>query len=203
MAKPIIAVDIDEVLAAEAEYIIAYSNKHWGHSLTLDDYTEHWAFWGIDNMDPEFERRADELHAPGTVSKYRVLPGAKQALRELAERFELIIVTSRRKRVESETRVWLDKNFPGIFSRVILTGFWDNVDDPSRHLHSKGDILQDNGVDYLIDDQVKHCASATRHGIGAVLFGDYASSHSVALPDGVTRCKDWEAVRRYFNGIST
>lgn len=203
MAKPIIAVDIDDVLAAEAEYVIAYSNKHWGHSLTLDDYTEHWAFWGIDNMDPEFERRASELHLPGTVSSYRALPGAYDVLKELSRHYELIIVTSRRKIVEEETWQWLDEHFPNLFSRMILTGFWDNADDPNMHLHSKGDILHENGVAYLIDDQVKHCTSATKHGVKAILFGDYASGRSAVLPNEVTRCKDWEAVRRYFNGIST
>lgn len=198
MKKPIIAVDIDDVLAAEAEFIVKYSNKRWGHQLVLEDYTEHWAFWGYPNTHPEFERRAAELHEPGVVSSYRIIPHALKVLEKLTGTYVLIVVTSRRKRVEAETKQWLDLHFPGIFEEVVLTGFWDAVERDDRHLLSKGDLLHERGVAYVIDDQPKHCISAAEHGIEAVLFGDYAESRKVKIPSGVTRCRDWQAVAEYF-----
>jgi len=39
--KPIIAVDIDDVLANLAQEIVDFSNKNWGTNLTIDDYNEH------------------------------------------------------------------------------------------------------------------------------------------------------------------
>lgn len=198
MDKPIIAVDIDDVLAAEAEFVIEYSNAEWGHKLTLDDYTEHWAFWGYENTHPEFERRAAKLHEPGIVSQYRIIPDSMGVLQKLTRDYEIIIVTSRRKRVEEETHRWLAQHFPGIFSEVVLTGFWDDIERADRHLLSKGSLLKDKQVSYVIDDQPKHCLSAAEHGIHAVLFGDYAESKAIELPDGVVRCKDWREVGEYF-----
>ncbi|MCA9327102.1 hypothetical protein KDA14_01085 [Candidatus Saccharibacteria bacterium] len=198
MKKLIIAVDIDDVLAAEAEFVIKYSNAEWGHELTLDDYTEHWAFWGYEHTHPEFERRAAKLHEPGIVSKYRIIPGSMDVLKKLSRQYELIIVTSRRRRVEEETRQWLNMHFPGVFSEVVLTGFWDEVQRADRHLLSKGSLLKDKQVSYVIDDQPKHCLSAAEHGIKAVLYGDYAESRGIDLPKGVVRCKDWREVGEYF-----
>ncbi len=78
--KSIIAVDIDDVLAAEAEFVVAYTNEHWGGSYTLEDYTEAWnLFWGVD-VD-EVERRAEILHRPGEWL-------ASTTLSQAAERFQ-------------------------------------------------------------------------------------------------------------------
>ena len=38
--KKTIAVDIDDVLGAEAEFIIGYSNNRWGTTFNLEDWTE-------------------------------------------------------------------------------------------------------------------------------------------------------------------
>ena len=197
MKKPIIAVDVDDVLAAEAEFVIAYCNEVWGLDLTLEDYSEAWnTMWQVDVA--ELERRAAELHQPGIVSKYRLLADSHTVLKKLSDSYELIVVTSRRKVVEGETKAWLDTHFPGIFSKVVLTGFWDNPEVVDRHLLSKGSLLRDHEASYLIDDQPKHCLSAVEHGVQAILFGDYAENRSVTIPTGVTRCNDWQAVGEYF-----
>lgn len=197
MSKQIIAVDVDDVLAAEAEFVISYSNEHWGGDFTLEDYSEHWNnFWQVNHE--ELERRASELHQPGIVSGYRILPHGLAVLRKLKMEYELIVVTSRRKVVEGETLQWLDLHFPEIFSKLVLTGFWDDPDAADRHLLSKGSLLRDHDVVCLIDDQPKHCLGAVEHGMKAVLFGDYAENRSVDIPVGTTRCKDWLAVAEHF-----
>lgn len=198
MNRSIVAVDIDDVLAAEAEYIIDYSNRHWGYNLTIDDYREDWLFWQLDYADPEFEKRATELHQPDALRAYRVIPGAYDVLEKLKNNHDLIAVTSRRKNIEEATRSWLDEYFSGIFSDVIFTGFYDDPTREGRHLLSKGDLLSELGVKYLIDDQPKHCSGAASYGIDAVMFGDYAENRAVDVPDRVTRCHDWHAVAEYF-----
>jgi 5'(3')-deoxyribonucleotidase len=194
--KPIIAVDIDDVIVAEAEFIVEYSNRHWGHSLSLEDYREHWgSMWQVGIG--EVERRADILHAPGIIRKYRILEDAHYALNALSKNFRLIILTSRRKMVEQETREWLKENFGDVFEKIYFTGFWDNITDNS-HLLTKADLSRELNVGYLIDDQPKHCFGAAAHGIKAILFGDYAESRHLEPPEGVTRCSNWQEVLEYF-----
>ena len=198
MNKPIIAVDIDDVLAAEAEFVVKFSNEQFGTRLMLEDYSESWnIMWNVDR--DEVERRAHILHEPGIVTQYRIIPGGYETLKKLKETYEIIVVTSRRKRVEAETARWLDEHFPDIFSRLVLTGFWDDPRRPDRHLLSKGSLLNDHRVAYVIDDQPKHCLSALDHGIEPILFGDYAESRNVVAPKGVIRCKDWQAVAEFFH----
>jgi uncharacterized HAD superfamily protein len=195
--RQVIAVDVDDVLAAEAEFVVAYSNKHWGHQLTLEDYQENWsAMWDVDIE--EVERRATELHRPGLPTSYRLLDGAVSALQALKERYELVILTSRRNVVKDETLAWLNDVFADVFSEIHFTGFWDTISEDS-HLMTKGELAKQIGADYLIDDQAKHCMAAAGAGIRSILFGDYAQTRNLDLPSGVTRCKDWAEVLDYFN----
>jgi 5'(3')-deoxyribonucleotidase len=195
--KPIIAVDIDDVIVSEAAFIVNYSNKHWGHALSLDDYREHWgSMWKVGPG--EVERRADILHSPGMIRNYSMLENAHYALKELNKDFRLIVLTSRRKVVEEETRQWLGESFGDIFDGIHFTGFWDTITNES-HLLSKADLTRDLGVSYLIDDQPKHCFGAAEHGVKAILFGDLAESKHVELPKRVVRCKNWQEVLEYFS----
>lgn len=194
--KPTIAVDIDDVIVAESEFIVGYSNKHWGHALSLEDYDEHWSqMWGVDH--DETERRADILHSLGITSAYRVLEDAHDALNKLSRNFRLIILTSRRKKISDETLNWLEKNFSDLFEEVHFTGFWDEPTEGS-HLLTKGELSKQIGADYMIDDQVKHCVAAAEAGVKCVLFGEYAHAQNADIPDGVTRCKNWKEVLEYF-----
>ena len=197
-SKLVIAVDIDDVIVAEAEFIVEYSNKYWGHALSIDDYKEHWSdMWQVDHA--ETERRADILHSPGMVTNYLMIENAHQALEELAKNFRLVILTSRRKVVKEETLNWLSNNFAGLFDEVHFTGFWDSINQGS-HLLTKADLTKAIGAQYLIDDQPKHCFAAAEAGVKAVLFGNGAESRNLKLPEGVTRCKNWQEVLEYFNG---
>lgn len=200
-AKKTIAVDVDDVIVGEAEFIVEYSNRHWGHNLSLDDYREHWAeMWGVEQ--DEVERRADILHSPEIINNYRILEDAQGVLKKLSGRFELVILTSRRLMVREDTLKWLADNFAGIFKEVHFTGFWDDPFGQDRHLLTKAELSRQIGADYLIDDQPKHCFSAAEAGIESILFGDYAASRELKLPPRVTRCKNWQEVLEYFDGAA-
>lgn len=198
MAKPIIAVDIDDVLAVSAAAWVAYSNKIWGHQLAVDDYDEDWAkMWQVDFE--EGRRRAHHLHTtPGIIASFEHDAAAQEVLNKLAKQYELVITTSRNSLLQNETIEWLDRHFNGVFSDVHFAGIYDTLhpDAPNR---TKGDLIRKVGADYLIDDQPKHCFAVAEQGCTAVLFGSYSWNRDVALPAGVIRCLDWVAVGQYFD----
>ena len=196
--KPIIAVDIDDVILAETAYIVKYSNENWGHSLVADDYIEDWRkMWGVD--DEELQKRVRVLHAPGVQTSYDMIEGALETLGHLAQHFKLVVLSSRRENVRQETIDWVNTFLPNIFADFYFTGFWDSGGQ-NAHLLTKGELVKSIGASYLIDDQPKHCFAAAEEGVQAILFGDYGVSRSLSLPEGVTRCKDWAAVLEYFDG---
>src|ERR1700685_1917058 len=105
-----IAIDVDDVLAAEAEFIVNYSNVHWRRNLKIPDYQEYWqGRWGVDYE--EARRREVLLHQPGIEASYRLIDGADAVLRKLSKHYRLVAVTSRQKVVAQETRDWLQENF--------------------------------------------------------------------------------------------
>jgi uncharacterized HAD superfamily protein len=202
MRREKIGIDIDDVLARNAEGFTEYSNQRWGAQHKVENYSEDWVgFWDI-----PFEqaaKRAAEIHTAGVFGRYRHFESAVPVLTQLAVKRDLVVITSRRLVVKSETDAWLERRFPGLFKGVHYAGIWDSSDDRTRHTGklalTKAELCQELGVEYLIDDQLKHCASAAEAGIKALLFGDYPWNHAGKLPKDVTRVKDWSAVLQYFN----
>ncbi len=198
-----IAIDIDDVLAANAEGFIAYSNQQWGTKLTVNDYDEHWlAMWNVDQA--ELERRGELLHTSGMMAEYRHDDQALPVLQRLRQNFRLIIVTSRRRLIEQLTRAWIDTHYPNIFEEIVFAGIYDDRSRSDLFARSKSDVFAAYEVDFVIDDQLKHCLGAAELGIEALLFGDYRWNQSVDhLPDTIHRVHDWAAVEKYFDERKT
>ena len=198
--EKIIAVDIDDVLAANAESFVAFSNERWGTKLATGDYNEHWAeMWGIDNE--ETEKRAHEFHNSGAIGRYRHYNDAKPVLAELSAYYKLVIITSRRRIVHDETLEWINLHFEDVFQEVHFAGMWDEITKDSSKA-TKAALCVEIGAGYLIDDQLKHCLAAAEAGLQTLLFGDYSWNYTDSLPDGVTRVRDWAAVKDYFNELT-
>ena len=84
--KPIIAIDIDDVLSDNAVQFINYCNKHWGRSLTIDDYDEDLhAVLGVD--DAGLGELFEEYNNSDTPSNYNCIPGSNDALSRLKKYF--------------------------------------------------------------------------------------------------------------------
>lgn len=107
----------------------------------------------------------------------------------------LMIATSRRLQAQSDTLLWIEEHFPGIFasSAVYFSGLWDTVHKNSHKL-TKTELITQINADVLIDDQLKHCLAVSETGRNAILFGDYTWNQADNLPDRVVRCHSWSEV---------
>lgn len=192
-----IAVDIDDVLAVHAEAMVTYSNRVYGTNLTIDDYDEHWSkMWQIDHK--ETERRAAQYHRTDDMAHYRHHEAAVPVLQRLAERYRLIIVTARRQDVSQIAEAWITKHFGDVFDGIHYAGIWDKVTEQSAYA-TKAELCTKLSVDYLIDDQPKHCNGAAQAGITALMFGDYPWTRHQPLHEAVNRCHTWRQVGEFFD----
>lgn len=198
--KPVLAIDIDDVLAANADGFVRFSNERWGTNLTVEDYDEHWgSLWQI--TQEEVQRRAIEYHESGAIGRFKTIPSAETILRGLHDRYKIIAVTSRRIMVEPETRAWLESHFADIVDEVRFAGFYDDLAKLSEGwAKTKADILTSIEARFFIDDQLKHCLAAAEAGINVILFGSYPWNQADLLPANVTRCATWQEVSEYFKG---
>lgn len=198
MTKPVLAIDIDEVLAAQAPNFIRYTNEMWNQTLTIDDYHEHWGeIWQTDH--DETLRRAEAYNKSGVMESMSHFEAAEPVLQRLAQVYTLVIVTARRKELSDVTKSWIGRCYPDIFTAIYHAGIWD-TNHPDAATFTKADICLEVGASYLIDDQLKHCNAAQAVGVQAIMFGDYPWNAAAELAPGVVRCADWLAVEEYFNG---
>lgn len=208
MQKPIIAIDIDDVLTHSAEAVIEFSNTRWSAGVTLDDYDEDWRkLWGLTapEQEAEMHRRAQEIRDAEVIGE-GLIPrqGAERVLNLLRQNARVFAVTSRRRAVEPATRRWVEKHFGNAIEEFHFAGIYD--DDSKRHstldsriAATKHDILSRVCPDYFIDDQVKHCEAALKLGIKTIIFGDYLWNKDINIErEGAVRCANWRDVEKYF-----
>ncbi len=196
MGKKIIAVDLDDVVAANAEGFVKFSNDRWGTHLQPEDFHEDLiSLWGVDHE--TVLQRIMEYCEAEIVREYGHFSEALPVLKRLKKNHSLLLVTSRRRLLKQATADWVQQYLPGIFDAIHHAGLFDDPNKNAHHL-TKADILRKLNADYLIDDQLKHCEAAAKIGIPSVLFGDYKWNQADKLPKGVTRAKDWQAVAEYF-----
>jgi 5'(3')-deoxyribonucleotidase len=201
MKMPIIAIDVDDVLADSTESVRRQVNKKLGLNLQPEHYKvpgDYWGYyetvWATHGLSDQIT--IETLDTDMTIDQSHILPyvGANKVLRRLAKHFELVVTTSRNADWEAATIAWLDSNFPGVFKRVIFT---DSVHNPGQK--SKGEICHEIGASWLVDDNVEHAKTALEQGVSVVLFGEYGWHHTGhTLPDHVLRCKSWIELGTYF-----
>jgi len=200
MKKPIIAVDIDDVLADSSEALRREVNKMLGIDLQPKDYLvpgeytgyyeQVWLKHGLQG-----KITLAEMYPRMKASQAHVLPHkhALNVLHELRRHYELIIVSGRQHDWQVATEDWILQHFPGIFTKVLLAGGEEGLQQKS-----KGQLCVENDVVWLIDDNVDHALSAEELGVKVLVFGTYGWHHK--MPPHMTKCKDWNAVLEYFNG---
>jgi uncharacterized HAD superfamily protein len=200
MAKQTIGVDIDGVLNDIATSFVKLSNENFGTNFTRDDFSEDFMdVWKVDAV--EVKRRLDILNKDNRWDKLTpIRHDAHAVLEKLKEKYRLAIVTSRPNYLIDFTKKWIDEKFPNIFEDFHAPGIFNPIDENS-YKQTKVDICAKAGIDFLIDDQVKHCNAVAPCGTKALLFGDEPWNRSEEITDGVTRVKNWAEVEKYFAEI--
>lgn len=195
MARPIIAIDIDEVLAEYATEFVKFSNERWGTHLTVEDYSENWSqVWQITHN--ETMERSKHIYKPdeGVYGRLAPVIGADEALRKLREEFDIVLVTSRPLLVEQETRAWLEQHYSSLVTDIYFAGMYDGDVTDYSFLRTKSSVYSQIKPKFVIDDQPKHCLAAADLGIHAILFGNYPWNQDVNDSSLITRCHDWNEV---------
>lgn len=201
MSKPVIAVDIDEVLSPLHAPLLSHHNLAYGTNYVYPDpegryYLEQ--FTGEDSATAEVKLKAfvDDPSFPEVVVP---LPGAVETIGHLKHDYSLVIVTARQLFYKDVTARFLQTHFPGVFADVhFIPHFAGAALSPAA---AKVEIFRQAGAQFVIDDNLGTAAAAATAGMSAILFGDYHWNKVKTLPTGVVRCKNWAAVQEYFDGL--
>jgi 5'(3')-deoxyribonucleotidase len=196
-AKPIIAVDIDEVLTPHFQGLIDWYNQKHGTNLTLKhNHPTDPRPWGTSDYNTAIKRVQKYFETPGFLNS-KPYEESVVALKELQKSFNLVIITGRDNIIEEVTTKWLDKHYGKLFADVRFTARYSL----GGREKSKAALLEEIGAEYLIDDALHNCISAVMAGVKALLFGCYPWNETKILPSGITRVKDWQEVLDYFSKV--
>lgn len=196
-AKPIIAVDIDDVVAGISGWVQLWANETTGSQLTKEDYRTTDDYWNYYDSIWERHGLSDRLSFAAVLeamakdqSGIPVIDGAREALETLKARYDLVFITSRPSYQKDETRQWLNER---IDSDIPMYLAYNPMVD--REARSKGEICAELGVKFLIDDNIANCESALEYGVEAILFGEYGWNEKAS--DHLMRCKTWKEAEDY------
>jgi deaminated glutathione amidase len=196
--KPVLAIDIDEVLAAFIPTLCKFYNQKHGLDFTASSFFSY-EFHYVMQCTPD-ECNA-EIHSffASDIFKTSVEPiqGAYESLLRLSEKFELHVVTARQLIYEKITRKWLDQNYPNVFTEV---HFGNHYCEPGQKSRKKSEICRSIGAICLIDDSLKYAKDCASNNIACVLFGDYAWNQGIVDElhhmQFVQRASTWTAVEQ-------
>lgn len=191
MTKPVVAVDIDEVLTPFLEAFIKFHNREYGSQHAVDDFKTYTFGDTLKVPEPEAVERVLQFYKSHDFTANRPFLDAAAALKQLQEHYELIIITSRHPISQEQTLAWLEQHFPQTFGAVHFSTHL-YLDQP---LVTKTDICKQEGVEILIDDNIEFAKEAAAKNIRVLLFGDrYSWNQAAQLPAGIERVGDWHQV---------
>lgn len=187
MAKPVIAVDFDDVVFETGPNFITHYNSRYGTSAELKDlYSNKAETWGISG--PEFTDRVNDFLDSDDGRSIRPCDGAVSAINQLIERYELHIVTGRDDSLADATESMVQALFPGVFSSIEYTHL---LSGGSR---SKVDVCHDINAKYMIDDHLRHADIVAESGVSVLLFGHYPWNRSDNLHPRIRRVAGWDEI---------
>lgn len=184
MKRLIIAIDCDDVLLRSTEYVIATYNQTYGANVPLED--AHKASADEWQRNPEEAlRRIVEIQRSDDFAQITPPEETIRAIRALGEQHELHLVTARVEGVTDVTRRMANDYFPGCFTTINHVG-------PDS---SKGDVCAVLRADVMIDDGIKHLATARDCGVmHRIWFGDYPWQTEDDSGAHTFRARDWADV---------
>lgn len=193
MSRETIAVDVDEVLFPFVDNFVKHDNAIHGGNFAAEHFSTY-AFEQVLQTTMRHSMTRVYDFNKQDHSHIQPLEQARDALVTLSERFDLAIVTARHPQFEANTTSWLDLHLDGFFSSLTHIGYSPVMEKPVKKI----DVCRELGAIALIDDSLGHVSECAKEGVLGVLFGNYPWNQATTLPEGVTRCQDWQAVLRYF-----
>lgn len=169
-----VAIDMDEVMADSLGEHLRRYNSAYGASVTAD----HFRGMHLEEWVPPAQREAVEaMYDASFFAALDVMPDCQAVVRELTERYDVLIVTAAMDvpcSFDAKFQ-WLQRHFPFIpATNIVFCGDKGIVD-----------------ADFLIDDRARHFARFK----GAPLL--YSAPHNAHVT-GYPRVNSWREVRDHF-----
>ena len=185
MITPVIAVDLDDTLRPWTFPLRAWVAEQLGmtdvdHRNAPQTLLAH-VFGCTLEAGNQFANRF-AIEQPGC--DLAPFPDAIETLELLRQHYRLIVVTARLQSLESVTRSYIDRYFPGVFEDVIFASY--QIDRKPKHL-----ICSEMGARVIIDDRLNYVTEYAEAGMFPVLYGEYPWNRTIQHHSRIARARHW------------
>lgn len=195
MSRQIIAIDVDEVLFPMLEGFTEWHNQLHSTTYTPAMFKTYKFSDTIQVAEAEAISRVRTFLSNGHAGVQPIY-NAQDVIGRLSKEYTLVIVTARFPDLRGVTEEYIHSYFGPYISDIYMAGYPGD----SYGVRPKVEICSEINAVALIDDSLRHISDCAGAGMQGVLFGDYSwNKHDGQLPEGVTRCADWNEVAGYFN----
>ena len=194
MIKPIIAVDIDGVLADWVGSAVPRLNKILDTTLDVNgnvSFDLHKAF-GVDKK--TMHEALDKLYENFSVDECKRVSGAKGAIVKLSRDFDIIAITARPKEFWKQTYDWVKDNFDGVIELYFGTAQGKPF-GADQHKFDKLVICKRFNASYLIEDNPAEIIEALKSNTKPLCIAwpwNNEISKNIEVPRG-----DWKFITQY------
>lgn len=195
MKRETIAVDIDDVLSPMRNLVFMHHNEVYGTDIPIEGPGSYFFSDYTNDSYDVIEEKLKRFIETDAFKNNQPLEDAVAVIKHLEKTYDIFVVTSRQDFYYDITHSWLTQHFPDVFKAVHFTSWAGSTSLKVP----KSQICIENKASYLIDDNLDFALEAAQAGLEVLLFGDYPWNIQEKLPPAITRVKNWQAVKRYFD----
>ena len=154
----LIGLDIDGVLAQWRKSFVLWYNEEYGSSLTLESWNGGRDMQDVLGVSEVEAHSIMDAFSDNCIHLVEPIQKSQRFVKE--SNHDFIIVTRRPKRIQSQTKTWIETHYGPI--DIHHTAHRDNGEIIRI---SKGDVCADIGVDVFVEDTPKHVEDVASRGI--------------------------------------
>lgn len=164
----VISFDLDDVLAEFQRGWVQFNKLVYNEDYAYEDFTvfNYEIVMGIEK--DEVYKRIFEFYHHESFEELEPVRGMLEITKKLVVSNELHVLTSRSSEIADITKRWISKLYPGVFKKIHFTGQISR--NGFNHSVTKGDICQQIGAAFHIDDAAIHFKDIVAAGTQVIVY---------------------------------
>ena len=192
--KPVLVVDIDDVLAEFVNSLNKFHNDFFDTDFKLQDYIHYdleniWGGTKQDSLNKLFSfydsKNFDDLNP---------VKDAFNALKELFKKFKIIAITGRPYKIKEKTENFIKKNFGNLIDEILFT---NHILKQTVNM-DKSSVCLSKGVRFIVEDHLGISNKCAEKGIKVFLINK-SWNQGPLINENVQRVKDWNEILELLN----
>ncbi len=188
-SKPVLGIDIDDVLLDLNAQLLSFHNDRYDSHLTFEQWFSFDLALMFDCSYEEKERRVAEFYASAYNDATQPIKGAREALATLSKTHTIHLITARPEYLRESTLLSLNSHFAGLFESVHFTGAHHISTIEKR---TKADVCRELGVETFVDDAIHNAEDVAAIGCKVYLLD--RPWNQLPVSAGITRVYSWEEI---------